>query len=93
MIGAWEFWVRLEILGWNPVAVRVCVWHPVGMILKAIHSVRGASIRLLGTRRCTATRAPRPTMTRSPSSGGSVREGMDGTGAVVLDIWAVSRGD
>ena len=67
MIGAWEFWVRLEILGWNPVAVRVCVWCYAAMVLKASHSVRGASTRSLGTRRCTATRAPRPTMTRSPS--------------------------
>ena len=24
MVGAWEFWVRLEVLGWNPLEVRVC---------------------------------------------------------------------
>ena len=24
MVGAWEFWVRLEILGWNPLEVSIC---------------------------------------------------------------------
>ncbi len=34
MIGAWEFWVRLEILGWDPLEVRVCVEYFVRKALK-----------------------------------------------------------
>ena len=35
MVGAWEFWVRLEVLGWNPLEVRVCARNCCFPLLRA----------------------------------------------------------
>ena len=46
LVGAWEFWVRLELLGWNP--FEVCSFLPFDIILSYCDSRRRAWINSLG---------------------------------------------
>ena len=73
MVGAWEFWVRLEVLGWNPLEVRVpaCVVYCATLTRQCVCSARGPSIHSAGTSLCTRIRAqPTPTRTKTSPSWG-----------------------
>lgn len=80
MVSAWEFWARLEILGWNPLEVSLkltpAVWCMHVFVTVAhlfVRSAPAASTRSIGTVRSTNIRARRLAKMRmtktSPSSG------------------------
>lgn len=66
MVGAWEFWVRLAMMGWSPFEVSSAAPSTLRRLnLKAGHRNLGALTRSSGTTRCTGTRVfPIPTTMR-----------------------------
>lgn len=48
LVGTWEFWVRLELLGWNP--FEVCLFLPSEIILTSCGSRQGVWTNSLGIR-------------------------------------------